>query len=146
MTSIDRFTRWPEALPIKDISAETVAQSFVNIWASHFGVPSTIITDCGRQFESNLWRSLTAILGSRKARTTSYHPQANGMVEQLHCQLKASLKAKRDSSSLVDCLPLVLLDTRTALKEDTHSTAAEMVYSTTLRLPGEFLPLPHNLL
>ena len=138
LTCIDRFTRWPEAVPIQNISAETVAQSFVNIWVSRFGVPSTIVTDRGRQFESNLWRSLTAILGSRKTRTTSYHPQANGMVERLHRQLKASLKAKRESSLWVDCLPLVLLGIRTALKEDTHSTAAEMVYGTTLRLPGEF--------
>ena len=38
----------------------------------------------------------------------------------------------------MDALPLILLGIRTALKEDTSSTAAEMVYGTTLRLPGEF--------
>lgn len=38
----------------------------------------------------------------------------------------------------MDALPLVLLGIRTALKEDIASTAAEMVYGTTLRLPGEF--------
>ena len=43
----------------------------------------------------------------------------------------------------VDSLPLMLLGIRTALKEDTHSTAAEMVYGTTLCLPGEcFTPSP----
>ena len=35
-------------------------------------------------------------------------------------------------------LPLILLGIRTALKQDLNSTAADMVYSTTLRLPGEF--------
>ena len=38
----------------------------------------------------------------------------------------------------MDALPLVLLGIRTALKEDTSSTAAEMVYGTTLCLLGEF--------
>ncbi len=39
----------------------------------------------------------------------------------------------------MESLPLVLLGIRTALKEDTHCTAAELVYGTTLRLPGEFV-------
>ena len=41
----------------------------------------------------------------------------------------------------MDSLPFVLLETRTTLKEDISSTAAEMVYGTTLHLPGEFLTL-----
>ncbi len=37
-----------------------------------------------------------------------------------------------------------MLGIRTALKEDTHSTAAEMVYGTTIRLPGKFFtPSPN---
>ena len=55
LTGTDQFTRWPEAVPNHNISAETVAQSFVYIWVSRFGFPSIIIMDHGRQFESNLW-------------------------------------------------------------------------------------------
>ena len=60
------------------------------------------------------------------------------MVERFHRQLKAALKAQPQPDSWMDTLPLVLLGVRTALKEDISSTAAEMVYGTTLRLPGEF--------
>ena len=138
LTCVDRYTRWPEAIPLSSITAEAVAHAFLHGWISHFGVPSTIVSDRGRQFESKLWKNLMALLGSRKARTTAYHPQTNGMVERFHRQLKAALKAQPNPASWVDALPLVLLGIRTALKEDLSATAAEMVHGTTLRLPGEF--------
>ena len=136
LTCVDRFTRWPEAFPLVDITADSVARAFVQGWISCFGVPSTITTDRGRQFESNLWSSFMQLLGATRLRTTAYHPAANGMVERLHRQLKAALKCH--------ALPLVLLGIRTALKEDLKCTAAEMVYGTTLRLPGEFFNTAGN--
>ena len=83
------------------------------------------------------------LLGSKHSRTTSYHTQTNGMVERFHRQLKAALKAQLLPDAWMDSLPLILLGIRTAVKEDISSTAAEMVYGTTLRLPGEFFTTSH---
>ena len=89
LTCIDRFTRWPEPIPITTITAEAIKQAFVQ---GRFGVPSTITTDRGHQFETALWAQLTRLLGSQRIHTTAYHLIANGLIECLHHQLKAALK------------------------------------------------------
>ena len=138
LTCVDRFTRWPEAFPISDITAKTTAQAFLNGWISRFGIPSTITTDRGAQFESALWREFTHLLGSIRTRTTAYHPAANGMVERFHRQLKAALKCQAHPENWCDSLPLVMLGIRVALKADLGCSSAELVYGTSLRIPGTF--------
>lgn len=140
LTAIDRYTRWPEAWPMSGITADEVASTFVAGWISRFGVPAVLTTDQGRQFESDLFRRLTDMCGTKRIRTTSYHPCANGLVERMHRQLKASLMCHDDS--WLSALPLVLLGMRSAFKEDIRATAAELLYGETLRLPGEFLVPP----
>lgn len=52
--------------------------------------------------------------------------------------MKAALKAQQDPNHWAEALPLILLGIRTAFKDDLQCTAAELVYGTSLRLPGEF--------
>ena len=60
------------------------------------------------------------------------------MVERFHRQHKGSLKASFDSSKRTELLPLILLSIRCTLKQDLQCTPAQLVYGTTLNLPGQF--------
>ncbi|GFX18785.1 hypothetical protein TNCV_3019421 [Trichonephila clavipes] len=136
LTMIDRFSKWPEAQPLKDITAEAVAEAFFSSWVSRFGTPAILTTDRGRQFESSLFKALSKLLGVQKCRTTGYHPQANGMIEELHRPLKSAIKCHA-TERWTEVLPIILLGLRASLKEDILCTPAELVFGTTIRLPGE---------
>nr|VZI30928.1 unnamed protein product [Spirometra erinaceieuropaei] len=126
---VDRFTRWPEAIPLPGIAAPAVVKALLSRWVVILGAPSTITID----------RDCTRI------RTTSHHPAANWMIERFHRRLKASLRAAADPENWTDHLPLVLFGISSALKPDLDCSAAELVFGATVRLSGEMIsPTPRG--
>lgn len=136
-TMIDRATRWVEVVPLEDITAETVADAFVQHWISKFGVPLKLTTDRGAQITSKLFEQLSRILGVHQITATSYNPKANGLIERQLWRLKQALKCQY--KEWVFSLPIVLLGIRSSPREEDGITSAELVYGEKLRLPGEFL-------
>jgi len=138
LTIVDRNTRWPEAIPMREITTTECARALISVWIARFGIPLSMTSDRGPQFTSALWNAISGILGIQIHHTTAYHPQSNGLVERFHRTMKGSLKARLNGPNWIDELPWVMLGLRTAPKEDLHSSSAELVYGEPLTVPGDF--------
>ena len=94
LTMVDRYARWPEAVPDLDVQIETLWRYFLYKWVARFGIPRLLTSDRGAQFTSAMWASMSTTLGMKLAATTAYHPESNRMVERMHCCLKEALEAR----------------------------------------------------
>ena len=79
---VDRFSRWPVAVPKKDSRTQTIINALMHNWISRYRVPETITSNRGSQFLSQEWKDLLKFLGIRHIHTTAYHPQSNGLAER----------------------------------------------------------------
>ena len=87
----DYFTKWKEAFPLKDTEALTIARVFVNEFVCRFGVPDSVHTDQGKNFEAKTIKEICTLLDIKKTRTTAYHPQSDGFVERFNRTLLGML-------------------------------------------------------
>ena len=133
LTCIDRSTRWIEAVPIRDIQASTIAVAFLEAWVTRFGVPLYVVSDRGSQFESELFSELSKMTGFHRLRTSSYHPQANGMIERKHRVLKNAIKAR--GTSWVQSLPIVLLGIMRIVPNDEGFSPFSAVTGSHMQIP-----------
>ncbi len=87
----DHFTRYAQAFTCKDQKALTVAKILCDKFFIHYGLPSRIHSDQGRDFESGLIKELLRMLGIRKSRTSPYHPQGDPQPERFNRTLLSML-------------------------------------------------------
>eukprot|EP00731_Ephydatia_muelleri_P035391 Em0119g4a len=116
----DYFTKWAEAIPMPDQTAERIVRVLIEVF-SHFGIPEILHSDQGRNFESTILKKTCSAFGIVKSRTTSYHPQGDGMVERFNRTLLQLLRAYvQQQSDWESQLPLLLYAYRTARHTSTH--------------------------
>ena len=98
LVAIDYFTKWVEAEALATIT-EARIQNFV--WKNiicRFGIPLTIISDNGRQFDSQGFRDFCSGLGIKNQYSSPRHPQANGQTEVTNQTLVRIIKTKLDEA------------------------------------------------
>ena len=91
LTLVDFASRYPEAVPLKRIDTETVAEAMLEIF-SRVGFPRKILTDLGKQFTSDCMQEVCRLASISHLTTTPYHAQCNGLVERYNGTLKMMLK------------------------------------------------------
>ena len=89
LTLVASATRYPEAVPLKNIDTETVTEVLVDIF-SRLGVPE--VSDFGMQFASECMKEVTLLLSIKQLTTTPYHHMCNGLTEKFNGIMKSMPK------------------------------------------------------
>ena len=87
---IDAYSRYPAVYPLRDMAVKGVTNSCKKFF-SEFGLPDSVLTDQGAQFESHEFKSFLSDFKIKKLRTNSYHPAGNGLCERFNGVLKKSM-------------------------------------------------------
>ena len=150
----DYFTKWTESFPMPNMEAATVARIIVEEVVARFGVPSSIHSDQGRQYESELFSEMCRVLHIKKTRTTPYHPQSDGMVERFNKTLVTMLSAyvNEHHSNWDSYLPYVMMAYRASVHETTGFTPNYMMLGREVSTPLDLMYempqatkfIPHN--
>lgn len=139
LVGTDYFTKWVEAEPLANIRDVDV-QKFVwkNI-VTRFGVPHTLISDNGLQFDSRAFRNYCSELGITNRYSTPAYPQGNGQAEAVNKVILNGLKKRLDDAKgrWVDELPHVLWAYRTMPRRSTGETPFSMTYGAEAVIPLE---------
>lgn len=136
----DYATRYPEAVALRNVDAEIVAEELVKIFAM-VGIPQEVLTDQGRNFQSQLLKELYHLLHVNAIRTSPYHPQTNGLVERFNQTLKSMLRksAAEDGKDWDKMIPFLLFAYREVTQESTGFSPFELLYGRDMRGPLDVL-------
>lgn len=102
------------------------------------GVPDSILSDQGKNFQSNLLNELWELLDVHKLRTTPYHPECDGLSERFNRTLKTMITAfvTDDQQDTWDqYLPMLAFAYNTAVHSSTNTTPFEMIYGRQPKIP-----------
>ena len=136
LTLVDYATRYPEAVPLKNIDTETVAEALVDFF-SRLGIPEEILSDLGTQFVSDCMKEVTRLLSIKQLTTTPYHPMCNGMTEKFNGTLKTTLKrlCSEQPRQWHRYINPLLFAYREVAQESTGFSPFELLYGRAVRGP-----------
>ena len=136
----DYASRYPEAVPLRSIEAENIADELIKVFA-RVGIPREILTDQGSNFCSQLLAELYRLLHVQPIRTSPYHPQTDGVVEQFNKTLKSMLRklVEGEGKKWDMYLPYLLFAYREVPQSSTGFSPFELLYGREVRGPLDVL-------
>ena len=138
---VDYFSRYPIAIPVKDLSQNAYLEAITTHIITQHGCPERLVSDKGGQFIEELAQAVYKHMRTRKQATTAYHPQANGLCERMNGTIVQGLKtlAEDHPRDWDRELPWFLLAYRTTVHSITQCTPFELVYGRRARLPYDVM-------
>ena len=152
----DVFSKYIDAIPLKDQTASTIASTLQTKWLYVHGTPSYLLTDQGSNVDGQVMHDVCSSLGIEKRRSSAYHSQGNSFAERnirtVKDMLRSVLLHRRISQSRWrEILPKLLFALNASESKATRCTPFEVVYGRPAVLPQDIVfdvlqPDPHDTL
>jgi len=84
LTVEDYLSKWPEAIPLPDSKAHTIAVALLDHVIARHSAPRVILSDRGQNFLSAVVCELCNLFDTRKVHSSAYRPQTQGLVQRWH--------------------------------------------------------------
>ncbi|CAI5673972.1 unnamed protein product [Oreochromis niloticus] len=134
---VDYFTKWAEAYPLKNKTANEVTSCILDFFYK-FGAPKRLLTDQGSEFCNKVNYGLCKTLGIQRSLCSPYHPQTNGLVERLNGTIQRSLKLVSDEPKNWDkFLQSAMFGLRTKKQLTTKYSPYFLMFGREARYPSE---------
>ena len=139
LIAIDYFSKWIEADAFSSIKERDVTRFIWKNIVCRFGIPRSIVSDNGPQFDSRVYRDFFQELKIKNLYSTPWYPQRNGQAEASNKTLLTSLKRRLDSAKgkWVEELPRVLWAYRTTTRKPTDISPFALTYGMEAVIPTE---------
>lgn len=136
LTVMCAATRFPEAIPLRKISAKVVLKELLKFF-SIFGLSKIIQTDRGSNFMSRVFTRVLKRLSIQHNVSSAYHPESQGALERYHQTLKSMLRAYclETGKDWADAVPWLLFACREVRQESLGFSPADLVFAHTPRGP-----------
>jgi len=137
---VDHFTKWVELFAMESITSAELAKRLMLVFYRH-GIPDTILSDQGTNYQAALLAELYELLDIHKVRTSPYHPQCDGLTERFNRTLQAMLTSYIDENqkNWDELLPTLAFAYNTAVNATTKMTPFELVYGRTPKVPLDLI-------
>ena len=129
-------TRYPEAVPLRRITAQSVIKAMTKFFST-FGFPRILQTDRGSNFLSNVFEQVLRALSIEHRVSSAYHPESQGALERWHQTLKSVLRkyCLETGRDWDEGVPFALFAVREIVQESLGFSPAELVMGHTVRGP-----------
>ena len=140
LTIMDPTTRYPEAIPLKNITSKTIVKHLIHFFTS-VGIPKQIQSDRGSNFTSNFFQQIVDELNIEHVTSTAYHPQSQGCLERFHQTLKSMLKkyCLENQGDWDESIDFLLFALRESPQESLGYSPFELLYGRQIRGPLKLL-------
>ena len=140
LTIMCAATRFPEAIPLRNITATSVLKALTKFFTT-WGFCRVIQTDQGTNFLSRVFKQVMDTLSIHHVVSSAWHPQSQGVLERWHQTLKSMLRkyCLETKRGWDEGIPFVLFAARDAVQESLGFSPNELVFGHTVRGPLKVL-------